>query len=85
MKQVIIAVALMSASMMISPAVKAEEISTIDYLGQAISQQASAVKDELLRATENALKQTMAEIKLAFSDAPEVTPEMVTVAAAKQE
>lgn len=85
MKKVIIAIALVSASMLMNPAAKAAETSTIDLLGQAISQQASAVKNELVRATENALKQTMADIKLAFSDAPEVTEKAVTVAAATQE
>lgn len=85
MKKVMIAVVLVSASMMMNPAAKAAEPSTIDYLGLAISQQASAVKNELVRATENALKQTMADIKLVFSATPEVEEKVVTVAAAKQE
>lgn len=84
MKKVMIAVALVSASMMMNPAAQAGETSTIDYLGQAISQQASAVKNELVRATENALKQTMADIKLVFAT-PEVEEKVVTIAAAKQE
>jgi hypothetical protein len=85
MKKVMIALVLVSASMMMNPAAKAAETSTIDYLGLAISQQASAVKNELVRATENALKQTMADIRLAFSAAPEVEEKVVAVAAAKQE
>ncbi|WP_127347096.1 hypothetical protein [Pseudidiomarina mangrovi] len=85
MKKVMIAVVLASASMMMNPAAQAAETSTIDYLGQAISQQANAVKNELVRATENALKQTMADIKLVFASAPEESAKVVTVAAAEQE
>jgi hypothetical protein len=84
MKKVMIVVALISASVLMNPAAQAAETSTIDYLGQAISQQASAVKNELVRATENALKQTLAEIKLVFT-APEVEQKVVAIAAAKQE
>ena len=66
MKKLIVAVLLVGASVGMNATAQAGELSTIDYLGEAISQQANAVKNELLRTTEKALKQTMAEIKLVF-------------------
>ncbi len=78
MKKLIVAVLLVNASMVMNPTAQAAELSTIDYLGEVISQQANAVKNELLRTTEKALKQTMAEIKLVFAAADDADQEVVS-------
>lgn len=79
MKAKLFAIAVVLAANAV-PAVQAEETSTIDYLGLAIAAQANAVGDELLRATEAALAQTLAEIKLVFSSDTKAVKEQLTVA-----